>query len=89
MIVNAMTETGTSGTKATPSFIYSTAETYEMNFPQAVDADKVIYKYASGSSISLPFQIAIDLRSMKLVYAKSGSATVSEIEALAKETLGE
>jgi len=89
VIINAVTETTTRKEKATPKFVWEFAAKYKANFPQAVDAAKSLFKFAGGGgSIGLPFHVAVDLRTMKLVYAKSGLQTVDQINAQAKKILG-
>jgi|GEM_PF-4397608 hypothetical protein len=58
-----------------------------MHFPQLLDAGKSLYKFAKGGSISLPFQVAVDLRTMTVVHTQSGGAGIEEIEKLAEDTL--
>lgn len=90
LIVNAVTETTKRGEKATPEFVWKMVEEYKMNFPQIIDPDKSFYKYANSSSVSLPFQVAIDLRTMTIVGTKKGASStiVQDIEKLAQQTLG-
>jgi len=65
------------------------AKQKQLHFPQVVDATKGLYKYSpTYPKIGLPLNIAIDLRTMKLVYAKSGSASLTTIANLATQTLG-
>ena len=82
-----MTETTQKGQAANVDFLWSTAETYKLQFPQLLDTNKDFYKYTNSTSISLPFNVAIDLRTMKVVYAKSGGVSVSSIEAEASKIL--
>ena len=82
-----MTETTQKGQAANVDFLWNTAETYKLHFPQLLDTNKDFYKYANSTSISLPFNVAIDLRTMKVAYAKSGAASVSSIEAEAAKIL--
>lgn len=64
------------------------AKQYGLHFPQVADSSKGLYKYSPKyPSIGLPLNIAIDLRTMKLVYAKSGAATLTTIANLATQTL--
>ena len=88
IVINAVTETSQNGEAATPAFVWSMASQLGMHFPQAVDATKRLYKFASSTTISLPFQVAIDLRSMKVVSIGSGDLSKSSIEQLAAKTLG-
>lgn len=88
VVINAVTETTSRNTPATAKFVWEYAAAYKANFPQAVDPNKSLYKFAGGGSIGLPFQVAIDLRTMKLAYAKSGRHTVDQINAQAKSILG-
>jgi len=83
-----MTETTSKGETATPDFVWKVAQQYNLNFPQVVDASKALYKYANSGTISLPFQVAVDLRSMKIVATRSGKTTATDIELLAVQTLG-
>ena len=75
-----MTQTNTKGQVATPEFIWGFMEQYKLNIPHLLDADKAFYKYATGTSISLPFSVAFDLRTMKVVKAGSGSTSLATIE---------
>lgn len=87
-MINAVTETTQKGQVATTEFLWLLAEQYGMDFPQVIDPQKSLYKYANSTSIGLPFSVAVDLRTMKIVHAKSGKSDVSTIEQLATQTLG-
>jgi hypothetical protein len=63
------------------------AQEYGMHFPQAADPDKKLHKYANSTTISLPFQVAVDLRSAKIVFADGGTATKADITKVAAKTL--
>lgn len=88
LLVNAVTETVSKGQAATAEFVWQMAEEYKLQFPQAADAGKSLFKYANSTSVSLPFHVAVDLRSMKLVKAKGGASGLSDIESTALSTLG-
>jgi hypothetical protein len=87
ILINAVTETTSKGTAATPEYLWTVAETHGLDIPHVIDANKDFYKYANSTSISLPFNVVVDLRSMKIVKAAGGKATVSTIESLADQTL--
>jgi hypothetical protein len=88
MIVNAMVDTNRRNETPTRSFIWSVVDQYKLNWIQVIDANKELFKFASGSSIGLPFHVAIDLRTMKVVDASSGRMTKAKLDALVKQTLG-
>jgi hypothetical protein len=87
LIVNAMTETKQKGQAATVDYLWSVAEEFKLHFPQLLDTNKDFYKYANSTSISLPFHVGIDLRTMKVVYTGSGKKTLSTVEAEAAKIL--
>jgi len=87
LIINAVTETTSKNQPATPDFVWKLVEQYKMNFPQAIDVGQSLHKYAGSGSIGLPFQIGVDLRTMKIVKTKSGKTTAKDIELLAVQTL--
>lgn len=82
-----MTETTKNGEAADAAFLWAQAESYKMHFPQLLDAGKSLYKFAKGGTIGLPFQIAVDLRTMTVVHTQSGAITAAEIVEMAEETL--
>jgi hypothetical protein len=87
MIINAVTETTNKGEPANADFLWLMAEQLNLNIPHVADAAKAMYKYASGTTINLPFHVAVDLRSMKIVLAKGGVTDAVAIEQLARSTL--
>jgi hypothetical protein len=58
----------------------------DLGFPQAADPSQKVYQYAAGGG-SLPFQIGIDLRTMKIVGTRDSTTSKSYIEELAGKTL--
>lgn len=82
MLMNVAVETNSKGTTATPDFLWQIYKSYNVNFPQVVGDKKSLYKYHptySSGKISLPFNIAVDLRTMKITHAAKGKATVSSV----------
>ncbi len=91
LLMNVSVETNSKGTTATPDFLWQITEAYNVHFPQAVGDKKSLYKYHptySSGKISLPFNIAVDLRTMKITHAQKGTATVSSVESAGKTVLG-
>jgi hypothetical protein len=65
------------------------AQQYKLEFPQAVDENKDMYKYSpTYPSVGLPFHVGVDLRTMKIYEAVRGSMTLSSMESKAKTALG-
>lgn len=87
LVVNAVTETTTKNQPADAAFLWLLATQYNLNFPQVADPDQSLYDFATGTTINLPFHVAVDLRSMKIVLAKGGAVKTSDIEQLAMQTL--
>jgi hypothetical protein len=86
LVVNAVSETTKNGEPATAEFVWKQAQELKTEFPQVVDAKKTLYKFSKGGTIGLPFQVGIDLRTMKVLYAGSGSRDKAFIEETAKAT---
>jgi hypothetical protein len=87
LIVNAVSETTRKNEAADADFVWLMADQYGLNFPQAADPKQALYNYAASTTISLPFHVAVDLRSMKIVEAGGGSITAAAIESRATQTL--
>jgi len=87
LIINAVTETTTQDEPATAAFVWDVAQEYNLNFPQVADPDQLLFDYSNSNSVSLPFHVAVDLRSMKIVATKEGRTSTAYVEQLADQTL--
>ena len=91
LLMNVAVETNSKGTQATPEYLWEIVKSYDLNFPQAVGDKTTLYKFHptySQGSISLPFNIAVDLRTMKITHTSKGKATVSSVNSAGATVLG-
>lgn len=79
------------GVPADAAYLWEITKAYGVNFPQVAGDKKKIYPYHptySAGKIGLPFNIAVDLRTMKITHTKSGSVTIDSLQSAAKTVLG-
>ncbi len=91
LLVNVSVEKTQKGVPADAAYLWEITKAYGVNFPQVAADKKKIYPYHptySSGKVGLPFNIAVDLRTMKITHTKSGKVTLSSLEAAAKSVLG-
>ena len=89
MLLNVAVEANSKKTPATPAYLWEVTKSYNVNFPQVVGDKTSLYKYhPTYPKIGLPYNIAVDLRTMKITHVQKDTTSVSKIESAAKTVLG-